>query len=292
MKQRVALLTSADHPELCLGEVLLPPALREMNVDVDICVWDDPSIAWKNYDALVLRCVWDYYKKMPQFMAWLEHIQSQGLTLINDARTLRWNLDKRYLFELAEKGCRLASSILVSREDQRPLSAWLKDFGGREMVLKPVQSASAWRTLRINQHNLDEAQAQFDTWRHEQDFILQAFMPEIVEEGEWSLVYFDGIYSHCLLKRAKQGDFRVQSDHGGTVHTAVLPPGIQEQAAAILRQLDEMPCYARVDGVIRGGQWILMELELLEPELFLEIDPAAPQRFAEAIARRLSVKCS
>ena len=112
-------------------------------------------------------------------------------------------------------------------------------------------------------------------------------MPEIVAAGEWSLVYFDGKFSHALIKRAKPGDFRVQSGHGGTVLKTVAPENVLTQALKILKFLPRMPCYARVDGIVRNGAFLLMELELLEPQLFLDVEAQAASRFSEAILNHL-----
>lgn len=288
MNPKLVLLTSADHPQLTLGEILLPPALRALGAQVQICVWDDPTIQWKECDAVIVRCVWDYYKKLPAFLSLLAQLEECGIPVLNDVQTLRWNLNKNYLFELEQQRYAVIPGLRVSPEDQRSLSQLMQDLGCTEAVLKPVQSAGAWRTLRLQAAQLAEAEQQFGQWRGEQDFLLQAFMPEIVDEGEWSLVFFNGEYSHGLLKRAKDGDFRVQSDHGGSVQAMDIPLAIQQQAEAMLQGLERMPCYARVDGVIRDGQLILMELELLEPELFLELDKEAPARFAGAIMYCLS----
>lgn len=288
MNKKIALLTSADHPQLTLGEVLLPPALQALGAQVQICVWDDPDIQWKEFDAVVVRCPWDYYKKLPAFLSLLDHLEEHAVPVLNDVPTLRWNLNKNYLFELEQQGCAVIPGVRITPEDGRSLSQLMQDLGCDEAVLKPVQSAGAWRTLRLQADQLDAAEQQFAQWRGEQDFLLQAFMPEIVHEGEWSLVFYNGTYSHGLLKRAKAGDFRVQSDHGGSVHVMDIPLAIQQQAAAMLQVLKHMPCYARVDGVIRDGQLILMELELLEPELFLELDKEAAPRFASAILQNLS----
>lgn len=287
MSKKLALLTSIDYPQLTLGEVLLPPALRALGAQVQICVWDDPEVQWHEFDAVIVRCAWDYYKKLPTFLNLLTHLEQSGIPVLNDVQTLRWNLNKNYLFELEQQQCAVIPGLRVSPVDQRSLSQLMQELGCDEAVLKPVQSAGAWRTLRLQAAQLNEAEQQFAQWRGEQDFLLQAFMPEIVEEGEWSLVFFNGVYSHGLLKCAKAGDFRVQSDHGGSVQAMDIPLAIQKQAAAMLATLDRMPCYARVDGVIRDGQLILMELELLEPELFLELDKDAPARFASAILERL-----
>lgn len=290
MNQRIGLLTSADHPQLTLGEVLLPPALQALGAQVQICVWDDPTILWKEFDVVVVRCPWDYYKKLPAFLRLLDHLEELAVPVLNDVQTLRWNLNKNYLFELEQQGCAVIPGLRITPEDGRSLPQLLQALGCDEAVLKPVQSAGAWRTLRLQADQLVAAEQQFAQWRSEQDFLLQAFMPEIVNEGEWSLVFFNGVYSHGLLKRVKDGDFRVQSDHGGSVHAMDIPVTIQKQAAAMLQGLTRMPCYARVDGVIRDGQLILMELELLEPELFLEVDKEAAPRFASAILQNLNAR--
>ncbi|MBI3713066.1 MAG: hypothetical protein HY253_08920 [Burkholderiales bacterium] len=290
MNKRIALLTSADHPQLTLGEVLLPPALQALGAQVQICVWDDPTIHWREFDAVVVRCPWDYYKKLPAFLRLLDHLEELAVAVLNDVDTLRWNLNKNYLFELEQKGCAVIPGLRITPDDERSLSQLMQALGCEEAVIKPVQSAGAWRTLRLQADQLEAAEQQFAQWRGEQDFLLQAFMPEIVNEGEWSLVFFNGVYSHGLLKRAKAGDFRVQSDHGGSVQAMDIPVAIREQAAAMLQLLTHMPCYARVDGVIRNGQLILMDLELLEPELFLELDKEAAPRFASAILQSLHAR--
>lgn len=198
------------------------------------------------------------------------------------------NLNKSYLFELAQAGLAVIPTELVAASDQRSLQQIFAAMQSEEIVVKPVQSAGAWRTLRINLANLAEAELSFNEWRREQDFLVQAFMPEIVAAGEWSLIYFDGQFSHAVIKRVKEGDFRVQSNHGGTVLTADSPENMCAQALKILQFLPSMPCYARVDGVVRGGAFLLMELELLEPELFLEQDAQSAHRFAKAILDNLN----
>ncbi|MES2047007.1 MAG: hypothetical protein V4447_01295 [Pseudomonadota bacterium] len=287
-KYRIALVSSEDFPELFKGEKLLLPALRDLGHDVDVCIWDAPDVVWQSYDAVVIRCPWDYYEKLPQFLAWLDVLAACEVKVINDIETLRWNLNKSYLFELSQAGLPVIPTELVAVSDQRTLYQIFDAMQSEEIVIKPVQSAGAWRTLRVNLDNLADVELSFNDWRREQDFLVQAFMPEIVAAGEWSLVYFDGKFSHAVMKRAKDGDFRVQSNHGGSVLKADAPENICAQALKILQFLPRMPCYARVDGVVRDGAFLLMELELLEPELFLELEAPAAHRFAMAILGNLN----
>lgn len=286
-KHRIALATCKDFPELSGGEELLPPSLRNQGHEVDVCIWDAKDVVWQGYDAVVIRCPWDYYKKIPQFLAWLDGLAACEVNVINDVKTLRWNLNKTYLFELSQAGLPVIPTLLVATTDQRTLHQIFEAVQCEDIVIKPVQSAGAWRTLRINSSNLAEAASSFNVWRREHDFLVQAFMLEVVVEGELSLIYVDGQFSHAVIKRAKTGDFRVQSDHGGTVLKADAPESICTQALKILTYLPRMPCYARVDGVVRDGAFLLMELELLEPQLFLDIEGRAASRFADAISRNL-----
>lgn len=284
----IAVVTSADLPELFGGEKLLLPALSKLGAQVSICIWDDPTVVWQAFDAVIIRCPWDYHEKLADFLQWLDRLRALNLNVVNDLETLTWNLNKKYLFELSQKQLAVIPSLCVTPDDQHTLPELMSMLGSEQIVIKPVQSAGAWRTLRVNSSNVAEVDRDFALWRREQDFLVQPFMPEIMEEGEWSLIFFDGQFSHALIKRAKAGDFRVQSDHGGTVHQVQAPEAMRVQAERILQALERMPCYARVDGVMRDGQFMLMELELLEPELFLELDELAPERFAQAIMARLT----
>ncbi|WMW81418.1 hypothetical protein RF679_03835 [Undibacterium cyanobacteriorum] len=283
MKQRIAIATCAELPSLFGGEKLLIPELERLGHHVSVEIWDDPEVEWAHFDVVLIRCTWDYHEKLDAFMSWLEHLKQSTCLVLNSLESLMWNLDKRYLFELQSKDVNIIPGFCLEAADQRSLTELMDAINADEVVVKPVQSAGAWRTLRIRKNQLHEQASAFEQWRHEQAFMVQKFMPEIVAEGEWSLVFFNGEYSHSLLKRAKPGDFRVQSDHGGRVEAAFATQEMRQQACRVLEALPTTPCYARVDGVWRDGQFYLMELELLEPELFLEIDAQAPRRFSVAI---------
>lgn len=283
---QIAIATSSELPELFGGEKLLIPALQALGYTVSVEVWDRAEVDWSRFDIVLVRCTWDYHEKLDRFMKWLEVLQRSRCLVLNDISTLSWNLDKRYLFELAKRGAKIIPGLCLEPSDFRGVSELMRVLGSQELVVKPVQSAGAWRTLRLRGDDA-ESVVDFNQWRREQVFLVQAFMPEIIEEGEWSLVFFDGKYSHSLLKRAKQGDFRVQSDHGGSVESCKASTALQRQATDILKLLPNMPCYARVDGICRRGEFYLMELELVEPELFLEVDLEAPDRLASAIKNRI-----
>ncbi len=285
---KLAIVACQAVPTLSFGEQRLPPVLAQRGIAVDICIWDDPAIRWQDYDVILIRCAWDYHHKLPTFLAWLDMLEAKKMKVINDIATLRWNLDKAYLLELAQANLAVIPTQRIQSTDHRPLAELIDAMQSDQIVLKPTQSAGAWRTFRVGHETAHQVQADFAQWRLQQDFLLQPFMPEIVSDGEWSLIFFGGKYSHTLLKQVRSGDFRVQSEHGGSVQRIDAPTSICAQAATFLQALPSLPCYARVDGIVRAGQFMLMELELLEPELFLDFEPLAAQRFADAIEAALS----
>jgi glutathione synthase/RimK-type ligase-like ATP-grasp enzyme len=152
------------------------------------------------------------------------------------------------------------------------------------VILKPSVSATAWQLYRVpaSEHVLS---AEVMHALHARRFLAQPFVDDIVH-GEWSLIFFDGAFSHAVLKRPRDGDFRVQQEYGGRAVRATPPAALVEDASRILAAAPERPLYARVDGVETREGFLLLELELLEPALFLSTDAAAPAQFAEAIARR------
>jgi glutathione synthase/RimK-type ligase-like ATP-grasp enzyme len=168
------------------------------------------------------------------------------------------------------------------------LATVLADTGWHDAVVKPIVSASAHETWRVS---LDDARtnaaAHDDRIRElipRVGIMVQPFIPEIAADGEWSIMFFDGVFSHAVVKRAVRGDFRVQREFGGTHETVTPTPTVLAQAETALRAAPQRTVYARVDGAVVGGNLVVTELELLEPSLFLDADSAAPSRFAAAIA--------
>ena len=249
--------------------------------------WDDPSVDWSAFKLVVVRSPWVYFRRLPEFLAWLDRLERSGACVHNPVAVLRANLDKRYLLALAEKGVAIVPTALVPCGPAPSLQALLTDHDWEEAVVKPVVSAAAFETWRIARTEATEAQDRFAASVAERDLLIQPYLPEIAEGGEWSLVFFQGEFSHALRKFPADGDFRVQQVHGGTLRGAIAPPELITAASTILATASERLLYARVDGVMTAAGFLLMELELIEPELFVRTDPAAPGRFAQAIVRAL-----
>ncbi|HYD51573.1 MAG TPA: hypothetical protein VEA99_03055 [Gemmatimonadaceae bacterium] len=282
---RIALVTHRGLPRLSPDDQLLVPALAARGVRAEPAAWDDPDVDWSAFDAAVMRSAWNYHLETERFDAWLRQMETSGVRLWNSPALLRWNADKRYLIELSARGVPIAHTRVAERGSDVGLDALLEKAGWHEAVVKPLVSASAHGTWRVSRPVADEDERRFREQVAERGQIVQRFIPQVVREGEWSLVFFGGAFSHAVLKRPASGDFRVQQEHGGTAERVEPTPDLLNDARAILSRVPEQTLYARVDGCALAGRLMLMELELLEPSVFLKADADAAGRFAEAVCR-------
>ena len=286
----VLFLTSEEHRDLTDDDRLAANALAARGITVRPAIWTDGATDLKS-DLLVIRSPWDWTAHKEKFDAFLTKLETDGVRFEN--RGARRFSDKTYLPQLAERGVAMVPSrFLVAGESFEDA---VRDSGWSRLVLKPSLSAGARRTVRFDAADVASHVPLANDILQTGTLLIQPYLPEIEREGEWSLIFFDGELSHAIKKRPKPGDFRVQDDFGGTVTTESLPDFVVDGARSALeaaRALDatgEHFLYARVDGVVsesRGG-FLVNELEVVEPELFLRCDARAPERFANAIQKRL-----
>lgn len=291
----IALATYATLPQLATDEQLVIGALSTLGVRAVAAVWDDP-VSWEQFDAVIIRSCWDYHRRPDEFFAWIERVSARGVPIWNPPAMLRWNSRKTYLHDLAIGGVRTVPTLWLAGDGARrstlSLARILDDTGWDVAVVKPVVSASAHETWKLTREEARANGAAHDARLQalvaHRGVMVQPFVPEIESDGEWSLQFFDGTFSHAVLKRAAPGEFRVQREFGGTHETVTPDAAILSQAERALRSAPGDSLYARVDGVILRGELVVTELELLEPALFLDAHPDAPARFAAAITRALS----
>ncbi|WP_442482821.1 ATP-grasp domain-containing protein [Aeoliella sp. SH292] len=262
---------------------LLREALSGLGISSKRVAWSDPDVNWREFRLAVIRTTWDYFDRYAEFTAWLERVRHE-VRLCNPYSTLRWNMDKHYLADLEARGVRIVRSRFIEVGCQVQLSELLDETGWHEAVLKPCVSGGARHTYRVSRENAAELQAVLDDLTRNESMLLQPFEPAIMTVGEDTLMMFAGRYTHAIRKRAKPGDFRVQDDHGGTVEPYEPTPAQIALAEAAIAACDPMPTYGRVDMVLDGdGRDAVMELELVEPELWLRCFPPAAEAFAAAI---------
>lgn len=287
METTLAIATAALPEGVHEDDRRLQAALQARGVDASVCVWSDPANDWSRFDAVIIRSTWDYFRRYPAFLAWLDHLDDRGVRVINDSSVVRWNADKHYLQSLSRLGIPVVPTEFAAAAD---VLAVVEALGDREVVVKPAVSGSAWNTMRGRARDA-AFRAEAARLPREATYLVQPFLPEIASAGEWSLVYFGERLHHAVLKTPAAGDYRVQSEHGGLIRVAT--PDIRLQAAG-RKVLDAArtlgmgaTTYARVDGVVVDDDFLLMELELIEPNLFLTLADAVDP-FADEVAAALA----
>ncbi len=290
-QRRIALATGARYPDLPADERLVIPALAELGVAAEPVVWDAGAVEWTAFDAVVIRSCWDYHLRVESFLAWLDRLGRLGVPVLNPPRLIRWNADKRYLLELAEREVAIVPTRFVERgapDARQALLRALDELGTEEAVVKPAVSASAHGTWRTSRTQAEADAPAFGALVAAGDVLVQPLVPAVAQAGEWSVVCFAGVPSHTVLKRPAHGDWRVQGELGGTAERLSMPVAVLEQAERVLVAAGATAApYARVDGCVLDDRFVLMELELIEPQLYLALEPEAPRRFARSIVEAL-----
>jgi glutathione synthase/RimK-type ligase-like ATP-grasp enzyme len=287
---KVALATCASVPDLTEDDRLLWEELSRRGVTARPVVWSDAGVRWSTFDRVVIRSCWDYHLRLPEFLAWLDRVEADRVPLWNPAPLVRFNAHKSYLKELKAAGLPVVPTAWLERGSTVDFGRLLQDRGWLEAVVKPAVSASAFRTWRVSAQEAASADAHraFRELLAVSDVLVQPFLKEIEQEGEWSFVFLGGEFSHAVLKRPAAGDFRVQTEYGGSVLTELPPSSAIWGAQAVAHYLQGPWAYARIDAVLTEGALTLMEVELIEPHLFLGNHPLAAERLADAILRTIS----
>ncbi|HET9037571.1 MAG TPA: hypothetical protein VFN45_15275 [Myxococcaceae bacterium] len=281
--RRVGFVTSEELRDLTPDDRSIVPVLAARGVEVIPVVWTEPLPA--RLDALVLRSTWDYHLALAKFLGWIDAVEAAGLPLFNRPTTIRWNVDKKYLLEVAARGVPIVPTRHALRGSGVELPTLLQEAGWTDVVVKPSVSGGGFETWRTRGGDPDAAR--FARQLETMDCLVQPFLPELVSQGEWSLLFFHGRFSHAVLKRPGQGDFRVQEEFGGVFGPAEAPLAVVEAATLALDASGQETLYARVDGVVREGRFEVMELELVEPTLFFGTSSGSADRFADALVEAL-----
>ena len=252
-------------------------ALRDGGFDVSAAPWTDPG-ALRGFDLVLPLVAWGYHQRFGEWLNLLERFEQEHVRVENAAKVLRWNSDKAYLAELGAKGVATVPTLAFASLGPDALLRAREEFGCSELVIKPTVSASAYGTFRLGP--ADPVPDQVHGWR----MLVQPWLENITGAGEYSLIFFGGRFSHAVSKVPRPGEFRVQPEWGGIIARCEPPPGARDLAAAALSHAPAPTTYARVDLVVgNDGELQVIELELIEPALFLEQAPEAAAAFAEAV---------
>ena len=280
--KKIALLTSETLAALIPDDSRLVSAGVEQGLDLEAVVWDQAH-DWSTFDAVLVRSPWDYVQKKEQFVEVLRQIHEQT-HLLNPLATMEWNFNKRYLLELQQLSLPVPRTVILERHDPVGPLVTL----GREVVIKPLVSNGGFET-----HRLAVADAQKFEWDRlpwdTHTFMAQEFLPSILTEGEYSLVFFGKNFSHAVRKTPRQDEFRVQDDHGGLVHAWSPTQAEIKEATHIVLRLPLPFTYCRLDLARHSnGQLLIMEIELIEPELFFRFAENSELRLLAQVAKEIS----
>lgn len=282
------IFATCDHqPLIAPDDRPLADALAALGVDVVPIPWTEiDPYAILDSPPIVLRSTWDYHRMPTMFLSWLDSLADSGRVTMNPPQVARGNVDKIYLQTLEDAGIAIPKTRWLDRIDNDTIDRAMKEEGWDRAVLKPRIAATAYGTFLISSTSSlsDEELAPATA----SGALLQEVVPEIVAHGETSIVYAGAAFSHAVVKRAKAGDFRVQKDFGGRVEAASPSVSLLSFAASVMTHVPDSCLYARVDVVESSRGPLLMELELIEPELYFLHVPDAAGRTARLIADRLS----
>lgn len=271
-----------------LEDSILIKALEKLNLKVYRTNWDNPTFDWSNTKSIIFRAIWDYHNRLVEFTSWLNKIKTKTI-LINDFETIKWNIDKHYLLDLKTIGCNIVTSTFIKKGSTSSLREIIELNRYSDVVLKPTISAGGRDTIAIKNKKINQYEAQFKSLIQHEDFIMQPFQKNILTRGEITFVLFDGKYQHAILKKAKQGEFRVQDDFGGSVHDYKPTKTEINFAEQALMSTFHNPLYARVDVIWdNNNELAVSELELIEPELWFRNNPESADNLAKAINKKIN----
>lgn len=267
---------------------LLFDPLADRGWKVEEVSWRNKQVNWNNFDVVVIRSPWDYQQDPAAFLETLRIINRSSALLQNELELVEWNLDKSYLRDLEKEEITIVPTLWKANFNRKEYSSFFDAFRTNEIIIKPRISANADDTFRIKRDQRERYISELKDTFHERPFMVQPFVDNIVLEGEFSLFFFGETYSHTILKTPKSSDFRVQEEHGGTLKKVEPEPELLKSARKTLDFIDPKPLYSRIDYVrTASGTFALMELELIEPSLYFNMDRRSPERFARIFDRRM-----
>ncbi|HEY0680168.1 MAG TPA: hypothetical protein VGD17_17910 [Chitinophagaceae bacterium] len=261
--------------------------LRDKGLDAHEEAWANESVNWQEYECVILKSPWDYVEKPEAFFNWLQKMRELNILLLNSAEIVEWNSDKHYLQEIEKAGLNTIPTAFLERGSAFVPNVHFDAFHTGELIVKPCISGASKNTFKITWRDTTIAPA-INQLLQKEAMMVQPFMPEVNEEGEWSLLFFNGKFSHALLKTPLKEDFRSQPQFGADIKGLRPSKKLLAEATAYVTEFAKGCLYARVDGLVLNENFHLMELELIDPYLFLSTYPEGYQNYYEALVELIT----
>jgi glutathione synthase/RimK-type ligase-like ATP-grasp enzyme len=286
--RKVAILTTDKLEDFFVYDQMLEAPLKQLGWAYSEVSWHAKNHNWDEYDVVVVRSTWEYQAHCEEFLACLQEIENSSATLCNSMSLIEWNISKTYLKELEDKGVPIIPTLWAEKLQEHHFPQAFEKFECDEIVIKPYISANADFTYRITPASVAKHLPSILAEYANRSAMIQPFLKSIVEQGEYSLFYFDSQYSHTICKQPAKGDFRVQEEHGGQLSKIVPTPEMLALAQQTINALPDESLYARIDIVSLDDVLMIIEVELIEPSLYFNMDAASPAFFAEVFANKFS----
>ncbi len=285
---KLAFVTSTEDPTLIRDDQLAAAPLESLGFAIEPLIWDQDDGEVERFDALIFRSCWNYHRKHDQFLVWMNRLRTCRVPIFNPIELNLWNLNKKYLLELEKKGAPIPKTEWIRKGTQLNtdmVKTILCRIASDRVVIKPAVSLNGHDTYLLQ--DLEKIVEILKQLSIDRDVIIQEFIPEIWTSGETSLIFFNNEFSHAVRKMPSPNEFRIHSEYGGSRMSIEPHPDLIHQAQAILEMVEAPLLFSRVDLVERDKSAALIELEIIDPMLFLEYSNKAPIRFANAIAKSL-----
>ena len=282
MKKKCALLTMNDLSNFECYDNLITGPLKDLGWDCDFVSWESKMIDWDQYKSVIIRSTWNYQEKYEDFIKVLNDINISNASLYNPIDIVEWNINKQYLKDLEEKKIPIVPSHWFKSFNFKEILKSFSNFDSKKLIIKPCISANADFTYVIEQHSVTNILNNLEDSFKNKEFVIQPFIENVIKEGEYSLIFFGDILSHVLLKTPKIGDFRVQEEHGGVLKSILKPEkGLIKFGFNVIKNLPKKCLYSRVDIIRDNNGFLLMEVELIEPSLFFNMNSKSAGNFAK-----------
>ena len=289
--RKCAILSMDSLADFEAYDDLIDQPMLALGWQTEVVSWRNSSVNWSDYDVVVIRSPWDYQDDMESFVKVLTNIEQSSARLENSLNVVQWNINKIYLTHLEADDVTIVPTLWPDTFNADDLAGYFTHFSTAQIVLKPRVSANADNTFWLTQDNYQSKIAELSTAFASRELMVQPFMADICQEGEFSLFYFNGEFSHAILKTPAKGDFRVQEEHGGGLLSVTPEPALEAAANKTMQAISKLHgdlLYARIDFVRHQDTFALMEAELIEPSLYFNMDGTSPQRFADALVARMA----
>ncbi len=284
---KIGLVTCREFPGLTEDDQLLIPAFKERKIVAKPVIWNDGPLHPNEYDLLIIRSPWDYYLSTAEYIAWMNKVSAAGYKILNKPEVIKKNLHKSYIKELQRRGVLTADTMFIPKKSILKLEEVFERKRFKKIVIKPAISAGAFETHLVAREEAEIFNPVAARILEYADLMIQDYIEEVETEGEYSLIFFNGEFSHAVIKKAQPGDFRTQPEYGGTIQAVKPSADLIDIAYDINDSLGVDTLYSRVDGIMSKDEFKLIELEMFEPRLYFAQNEKSVKRFVEAVIERI-----